>query len=224
MIKMIAFDFDGTIGDTMEMCVDVFKQALAPYLDHPVRYEEIAQTFGLNEQGMLQHLVGDNWQKAYGELLLLYKQNLPRCSRPFAGIPELLAELNSRHILTALITGKGKETCTMTLDQYGMAHAFCAIETGRNDRADKDAAMTRLMAAFKLQCGEFIYVGDTPSDVRAAQKAGVTCLSAAYGSTADTAGLQKVNRGKVFTTVPALRGAIMSLHGSGIPQEKSSVH
>lgn len=224
MIKMIAFDFDGTIGDTMEMCVDIFKQTLAACTGHPVSYEEIARTFGLNEQGMLQRLAGGKWEQAYTDLLIRYRQNLPRCSSPFPGIPELLEELKNRHIQTALITGKGKETCGITLEQYHMTHAFCAIETGRNDRADKDTAMERLMTAYNLPCGDFIYVGDTPSDAEAAHRAGVTCLSAAYGSTADIAGLEKANPGNVFKTVQALRNAIMNLHVSGIPQEKSSVH
>jgi phosphoglycolate phosphatase len=205
MIKMVAFDFDGTIGDTMNMCIDVFKQVLKPYLDHPARYEEIAQTFGLNEQGMLKRLTGINWQKAYKELIVLYKQNLPQCNKPFPGIPELIEELKSRNILTALITGKGKETCDMTLEQYGMSRSFCAIETGRDDRTDKDSAMKRLMETYKLHPEEFIYIGDTVYDAKAAQSTGAACLSAAYGGVVDTAALEKINPGKVFTTVAAMR-------------------
>lgn len=205
MIKMVAFDFDGTIGDTMKMCIDIFRQTLAPYLDHSATYDEIARTFGLNEQGMLKRLAGDNWRKAYDELLVLYRRNLPRFGRPFPGIPELLEELKAGNTLTALITGKGKETCGMTLEQYGMLHSFCAVETGRDDRADKDFAMRRLMGTYSLRPEEFIYIGDTVYDAEAARKAGVVCLSAAYGGVVDTTGLEKVNPGKVFTTVAAMK-------------------
>ena len=205
MIKMVAFDFDGTIGDTMEMCVSVFKQILTPYFDHAVTYDQIARTFGFNEQGMLKQLVGSGWQNAYNELLVLYKQNLPKCSKPFAGIPELIEELKDRNILTALITGKGKETCDMTLEQYGMIRSFCAVETGRDDRTDKDAAMKRLMERYNLSPDEFMYIGDTAYDAESAHKAGAVCLSAAYGGIVDTAALEKVNPGKVFTTVKAMR-------------------
>ncbi|HAH61503.1 MAG TPA: phosphoglycolate phosphatase [Treponema sp.] len=205
MIRMIAFDFDGTIGDTMEMCIDIFRQTLTPYLGHSATYDEIARTFGLNEQGMLKRLVGDNWQKAYDELLALYKRNLPHFGRPFPGIPELMEELKAGNILTALITGKGKETCDMTLEQYGMTHSFRAVETGRDDRTDKDYAMKRLMETYNLRPEEFIYIGDTPYDAEAAHNAGVVCLSAAYGGVVDTVGLEKINPEKVFTTVAAMR-------------------
>jgi phosphoglycolate phosphatase len=205
MIKMVAFDFDGTIGDTMEMCVSVFKQILTPYLHHTVTYEEIARTFGLNEKGMLKQLAGSSWQKAYDDLLVLYKQKLQDCSEPFAGIPALIEELKLKNILTALITGKGKETCDMTLAEYGMSRSFCAVETGRDDRTDKDSAMKRLMETYHLSPGEFMYIGDTVYDAEAAHKAGAVCLSAAYGGVVDTAALEKVNPGKVFTSVDAMR-------------------
>ena len=31
MIKLVAFDLDGTIADTIPMCIEAFKQAGVPY-------------------------------------------------------------------------------------------------------------------------------------------------------------------------------------------------
>ena len=31
MIKLITFDLDGTIADTIPMCIEAFKQAVVPY-------------------------------------------------------------------------------------------------------------------------------------------------------------------------------------------------
>ena len=31
MIKLVAFDLDGTIADTIPMCIEAFKQAVSPY-------------------------------------------------------------------------------------------------------------------------------------------------------------------------------------------------
>jgi Predicted phosphatases len=205
MIKMAAFDFDGTIGDTMELCVDTFRQVLEQHLNRTVCYDEIAATFGRNEQGMLMQLAGERWPQAYAELLDVYRRNLTRCSRPFPGIPELIAGLQRKNVLTALITGKGCDTCSITLEQYGMTGTFCAVETGRTDRADKPSAMKRLMDSYGLHPDEFVYIGDTVYDADSAHEAGCICLSAAYGSAADTAALERVNHGKVFTTVEALQ-------------------
>ena len=49
MIKLVAFDLDGTIGDTIPMCITAFKKAVEPFTQHELSNEEIIQTFGLNE-------------------------------------------------------------------------------------------------------------------------------------------------------------------------------
>ena len=48
MIKLIAFDLDGTIGDTVPMCIRAFEKAVSPYAGHTLSEREITQTFGLN--------------------------------------------------------------------------------------------------------------------------------------------------------------------------------
>lgn len=37
MIKLVAFDLDGTIADTIPMCIEAFKQAVTPYVKNIVR-------------------------------------------------------------------------------------------------------------------------------------------------------------------------------------------
>ena len=54
MIKMIGFDLDGTICDSLPLCIQAFKNAVEPYIGHDLTEEEIAQTFGLNEAGIHQ--------------------------------------------------------------------------------------------------------------------------------------------------------------------------
>ena len=46
MIKLVAFDLDGTIGDTLPMCIQAFKEATQPYAGRELSDEEVVQTFG----------------------------------------------------------------------------------------------------------------------------------------------------------------------------------
>ena len=59
MIKLVAFDLDGTIGNTLPMCIRAFKEAVQPYALHELSDEEVVQTFGLNEEGMIRRVVGE---------------------------------------------------------------------------------------------------------------------------------------------------------------------
>ena len=40
MIRLVAFDLDGTIGDTIPLCLAAFREATTPYVDHELSDEE----------------------------------------------------------------------------------------------------------------------------------------------------------------------------------------
>ena len=68
MIRLVAFDLDGTIGDTIPLCLAAFREATTPYVDHELSDDEIARTFGLNEEGMINQVVsGDSREKALND-------------------------------------------------------------------------------------------------------------------------------------------------------------
>ena len=60
MIKLAAFDLDGTIGDTIPMCIKAFRKAVSPYAGHSLTDKEIIETFGMNEVGMVKAIIYDN--------------------------------------------------------------------------------------------------------------------------------------------------------------------
>ena len=66
-----AFDLDGTIADTIPMCIKAFQNSVSPYADHELSREDILHTFGLNEIGMVKAVAGQNWEKAKKAVLSL---------------------------------------------------------------------------------------------------------------------------------------------------------
>ena len=44
MIKLVAFDLDGTIADTIPMCIEAFKQAVSPYASKILSKENVVIT------------------------------------------------------------------------------------------------------------------------------------------------------------------------------------
>lgn len=75
MIKLIAFDLDGTIGDTVPMCIRAFEKAVSPYAGHTLSEREITQTFGLNEVGMIKKVAGENG----GKLSMISTRFMKKC-------------------------------------------------------------------------------------------------------------------------------------------------
>lgn len=220
MIRMVGFDLDGTIGETIPMCLRVFAQAVSPHAGHPLSEEEIVQTFGLNEVGMVKAIVKEGWEQALEDFYTLYEEMHDECPGPYAGVVELIEDLKRCGVQVALITGKGAVSCRITLERFGLQDAFCRIGTGAEDRLNKAELMAGLLEEYGLERGEFLYIGDALSDVAAAKEAGVVCLSAAWSGCVDAGRLREVNDPSlVFGSVGGLRNhlaaCIDGLSGAG---------
>lgn len=172
MIKLVAFDLDGTIGDTIPMCLKALKKAVTPYVTlNDVSENDILETFGLNEKGMIKKLVGYNWEGALNDFYVIYEQMHIMCPRPFDGITELIEKLKKKSILIALVTGKGEKSCTITLRQFNMDTCFDKVKTGNPFKNNKAENFRELLADYKLQPDEMIYIGDTVSDIVSCREA-----------------------------------------------------
>ena len=73
MFKIVAFDMDGTIADTIPMCIKAFRNSISPYIGHELSREEILHTFGLNETGMVKAVVSQNWESAIEDFYCQYE-------------------------------------------------------------------------------------------------------------------------------------------------------
>lgn len=205
MIKMIAFDMDGTVGDTLPLCVQVFGEAVSPYAGHKLSEVEIVRTFGPNEEGMIKAVIQNGWEQALADYHKLYESMHASCMEPFDGIRELIQSLKDKGILVAMITGKGAESCQITLEKFRMKELFCDVETGRADYPCKAEAILKLLDKYHLRKEEFCYVGDEVTDVRACHAAGVRCLAAAWKPNASKERLKAENSWYVFEQVEDLR-------------------
>ena len=207
MIKLVAFDLDGTIGNTLPMCIQAFKKATRPYIGHELSDEEVVLTFGLNEEGMIGCVVDEPYrQQALNDFYVIYKElHQEMCPIPFEGIRELIALLKQKGIIVALITGKGINSCDITLKQFNMKDSFAKVITGNAERNIKSEALKELLHDYHLAANEIVYVGDALSDITECRKANVMCLSAAWSIPQnEVTALENSNPKNVFYSIPSL--------------------
>lgn len=201
MFKVVAFDLDGTIADTIPMCIKAFRNGVSPYTDHELSEEEILHTFGLNEIGMVKAVVSQNWESAVANFYSQYETLHNEVTEVFPGILKLFALLKKKRIVLALITGKGKQSCTITLEKLGIAKTFDEILYGSEIAPNKKENIEYLLKKYNISKEEFCYIGDTVQDIQTCQKAGVSCLSAAWQKTANANTLEAENPRCVFRSV-----------------------
>ena len=187
-IKLVAFDLDGTIADTLPLCIKAFGMAVQPYISQTLSEDDIIKTFGLNEEGMIRKVIkNEYWKQALQDFYPIYmKLHRFMCPQPFQGIRELIIQLRQNNLM----------------QQLGMNSDFDRIITGNAERNIKHEALNELLNVYHLSPAEIVYVGDTVSDIIQCRMVNVVCLSAAWCVTNSIQEeLEKCNPGKVFNSI-----------------------
>ena len=198
MYRMIGFDLDGTIADTLPLCIQAFGLALSPYAGHTLSQAEITATFGLDEVGIAKILAGDQWEAGVADYCREYARLHPQVVPDlFPGIRELLLALLAQGVPLVMVTGKGAPTCHISLEQFGIADVFDEVLCGSDVAPNKVENLRYLLDKYHLAPEEFCYIGDTVTDVDSCDQVGVTCLSAAWQDGV-TQALEQRNPGRVF--------------------------
>lgn len=213
-IKLVAFDLDGTIADTLSLCIKAFRMAVQPYISQTLSEDDIIKTFGLNEEGMIRKVIkNEYWKQALQDFYPIYmKLHRFMCPQPFQGIRELIIQLRQNNLIVALITGKGAKSCEITLQQLGMNSYFNRIITGNAERNIKHEALNELLNVYHLSPAEIVYVGDTVSDIIQCRMVNVVCLSAAWCVTNSIQEeLGKCNPGKVFNSIEKISEYLLNI-------------
>lgn len=201
MLKIVAFDMDGTIADTIPMCIEAFRNSISPYTDYELSEEKIIQTFGLNEIGMIKSVVTQDWESAIRDFYAEYERLHDKVTDIFPDMLKFLMFLKKKKIPLALITGKGEKCCAITLKKLGISKIFDEILCGSEIYPNKKENMEYLLKKYAISKSEFCYIGDTIEDIQVCRRIGVPCFSAAWKESADAISLEKENPNCVFKQV-----------------------
>lgn len=201
MLKAVIFDMDGTICDTLPLCITAFKKAIEPLAGKNLSDEEIIATFGPSEEGTIHALLPHSYDQGLADYLQHYRLLHEMCPTPFDGIVDIIRFLKANHVIVALVTGKGRKSCDISLSYFGIADCFDMIETGSPEGQRKTEGMQDVLKQFGLMPREAVYVGDAVSDIHCARRAGMPIVAAAWASTAEPDELQKLHPDKLFDSV-----------------------
>jgi len=200
-IKTIIFDLDGTIADTLPLCIAAFKKSIEPILNKEISDEEIMATFGPSEEGTIRKLIPAQEEEGVKQYLQHYQQLHYRCPVAFDGIADLLNFLSSKGIQLAMVTGKGIHSTRISLNQFDLEKYFEILETGSPNGPNKVAGIKNVLNKLNADINESIYVGDAPSDIKYCKEIGIPIAAAAWAETTNAEELKSLNPDWLFYTV-----------------------
>ncbi len=113
--KGIIFDLDGTIANTLPLCIRAFRQSVEPLAMKTLSDEEIIATFGPSEEGTIRALIPEHYEKGIVNYLQFYNDLHDLCPDPFPGIPALVDRLKEKGVRVGMVTGKGEHSTVISL-------------------------------------------------------------------------------------------------------------
>lgn len=197
-IKTIIFDLDGTVADTLPLCIAAFRKSIEPLLKAEVTDKQIIDTFGPSEEGTIRALIPDFEKEGVEAYLRHYEELHYTCPVPFPGIIAVLDFIRSKDVNLAMVTGKGIHSAKMSIQKFGLEPYFEVLSAGSPLGSNKIEGIKKVMKNFSSTTSDSIYVGDAPSDITYCKQLGIPIVAAAWASTTDASELEILNPDWLF--------------------------
>ncbi|WP_156309896.1 phosphoglycolate phosphatase [Vibrio nereis] len=193
-IKLIAFDLDGTLLDSVPDLAVAADQAVQA-LGYPGVSEEKVRDYVGNGADVL---VGRALSQSMtidpalsSELLVkarelfddFYDKSGHKLSHLYPAVKETLSELQQAGFTLALVTNKPSKFVPEILEQHGIDKFFVDVLGGDAfpEKKPNPVALNWLMEKHNCQPQEMLMVGDSKNDILAAKNAGCYSFGLTYG-------------------------------------------
>ena len=183
-IHGIIFDLDGTLANTLPVCIKAHQDTVYHFCGRAPDEAEIIGLFGPNEEGMLEQMIPGRLTETLAYYLKAYEQHHQQlCTGLFPGIAEALTLIQSKGIKMAIVSGKGAFSAEISMRILGLEQWMDLVETGFDYGPDKPRSMRIVLEKWDLRSQDAAYVGDAVYDMQAAQEAGLMPIGAAWAET-----------------------------------------
>jgi phosphoglycolate phosphatase len=181
LYRLLIFDFDGTIADTLGETRRIFNQLAPDYGIRQVEEEELSQLRHLSLAQLLLHL---NIPKRRVPALLargtsVMRGNIGRLQL-VAGMGEVLVELRRHVDGFGILTSNSAANVDIFLEAHGLRGQFDFVSS-TSRLTGKAKHLKSIRRTFSLRPEQMLYIGDELRDVKAAQEAGVPIATVTWG-------------------------------------------
>src|SRR5262245_40332616 len=186
-IRAVLFDLDGTLLDTCEDMRDALNTLRAEENLAPLPYEQVRCQVSHGGHALVRLGFGtlepDAHEAMRMRLLNIYRRQLSKHTRLFAGGDEMLEALEQRGLAWGIVTNKPGWLTDPLLVEVGLNARALAVVSGDTlpERKPHPLPLLHAAAAMGVKPEECVYVGDAERDMQAAKAAGMYALIAGFG-------------------------------------------
>ncbi|GEA51355.1 phosphoglycolate phosphatase [Vibrio inusitatus NBRC 102082] len=193
-IKLLAFDLDGTLLDSVPDLAAALDLAMKAMERPGVSEAQVREWVGngadiLSARALSQSIEIDTslTEESKREARVHFDRFYAECghskSTLYPKVKESLIALQQAGYQLAIITNKPYQFVPEILEQHGIAHLFVDVLGGDSLVKKKPDPMplTHLMSTQQVSHSEMIMIGDSKNDILAAKNAGVMSVALPYG-------------------------------------------
>ncbi len=190
MKRLVIFDLDGTLLNTLGGIASACNRMLEEYGFKTWSYDDYKKFVGngtrkLVERSLPADRLGDEKfvEQAKELYLRIYRANLTCETAPYEGIPELLASLRQRGVMTAVASNKFDDGTKHLIAHFFAGVDFAAVEGQKEGVPVKpDPRIVHdILAKTEVKVEDILYVGDTSVDMLTATNAGAESVGVTWG-------------------------------------------
>ena len=180
MTKVIIFDFDGTLADTIDILLSITNRLSAEFGFKSATKEQLAQLSNLNSWQILQYsgISIFKFPLLIRRLKAELHSEVPHIQL-FPGIKEVLLELKKRGFQLGIITSNSRENVLGALEKNGLQDTFTFIYSGST--FGKHKVINKWLRIENIHTEKVVYVGDEIRDIDAAKKTGIKVIAVGWG-------------------------------------------
>lgn len=188
MKSLAIFDFDGTLFNSVDDVVLCFNEALAKLCFPTLKREEFFSCLGGNIDEIISLVLKDNNTPENMETLKkvyldIYYKSQKENTLPFPGSHELLLKLQEMGVILAINSNRFTDSLESFVDRFFGDIDFLLIEGHNFDTPSKPspAGINKIIEKAGVAPSQAAYIGDSGTDIRTAQNAGIDCIIVKWG-------------------------------------------
>jgi phosphoglycolate phosphatase len=179
--KVIVFDFDGTIADTVDALVGIANRLATEFGYKQIAPEQLAHLKNLTSREIIKYSgvsllkIPFLVKKVKSEL-----KNKIHEMQPIPGIQEALTELKNQGYGLGIITSNSKDNVMAFLQNHDLDNLFDFIYSGVTIFG-KTTIINNALKQKQIPAPSVLYVGDETRDVEASKKANIKVVAVTWG-------------------------------------------
>lgn len=190
MKKAVIFDLDGTLADTIASITYCGNLALSRFGLSSFGEEDYKHFVGDGAAMLIRRALlaaGDerleHFDEVYEAYLEIFAKDCMYQVKPYEGICALLEELKRLSVRIAVLSNKPDRDSLRVVEALFGKGYFDFVQGQRADipRKPDPAGVYRIMEAFGLSAGDFLYVGDSGVDMKTGRAAGIFTVGVLWG-------------------------------------------